>query len=721
MHKVIVVLVALCAALLLPRGVEAHANLLESDPVANAVVEAPPQTARLRFSEPLEPEYSRVVLVSADSGPIGTPPSRVAPDDPYALLIDLPELPDGQYMLQWRTLSQADGHTTQGVVAFAVGDPASAEAPLVLPPPPPNPLALPPVDDVLLRWLTFSALALVLGSLIARWWVWRAVDVSDAAADVFERRIRRVLLSAAGVALLAALGALWRGAWASETDILSFAAGSRVGTILALRGLLCAGVLAALLVPSTYWSLSSGMIALGAVATISLLSHSAVPQGGGAAGSVATAAAVSFDYIHLLATAAWIGSLPALLLGLLVLGRDTPEARRRVLPALVARYTGLASAAIVVLVSTGLFAALRQLASLNELWSTTYGRALSFKLGFFALLLALGALNRWRIAPLLGRKAASETANRRLRRTVIAEVALSAALLLAVGVLTATPPARDVVARNGDFAETIAAGGRSLTLQVARGNIAGDTFVVNTYGLPQGVEPEALLRASMPSHDMGTQELMLEQVEPGRWAARAPLLTMPGEWNVETIVRASGMDDLRHTFVVPTLPNTTDQAQSPTALWAVLLIAALVLAGLSQMSDGPRWQWRLQTGSLVLVLGAFVAAVVPYYVARATEPSNPLEPTAEVLAAGQTVYQANCVACHGISGRGDGPAARTLPGLPGDFTAPHFASHNEGELYTWIRGGKPNTAMPAFGEKLDQEQIWQVITYIQQIYRDANE
>lgn len=721
MRKFSVIFLAFCAVLLLPRGAEAHANLLESDPVANSVAQAPPATARLRFSEPLEPEYSRVVLVSADNGPIGTTPSRVAPDDAYTLLIDLPELPDGQYVLQWRTLSQADGHTSQGVVAFGIGDPASADMPLVLPPPPPDPLALPPADDVLLRWLTFSALAAVLGTLVVRWWVWRAADVPHITDDAFERWTTRLLLAASGAALLTALGTLWRGASASQSDIASFVAGSRVGLILGLRTLLCGGVLLALLVPSTYSGLTTALVALGAIATISLLSHSAVPQGSGLAGTFATAAAITFDYVHLLATAGWIGSLPALLLGLWSLGRATPADRRLVQPPLIARYTGLATAAIMVLLSTGLFAAVRQIGSLSELWSTTYGRALGLKLSFFALLLALGALNRWRLTPLLGRKAFSESANRSLQRSVMAEVALSAALLLATGVLTATPPARDIAAGNGDFAQTITSGGRSLSLQVARGNIAGDTFVVNTYGLPQSVEPQAVLRASMLAHDMGVQELELEQVEPNRWAARAPLLTMPGVWSVETIVRAPGMDDLRHTFAVTTLPNTTPQPPSVTTPWAVLLVVALVLAALSQMSDGRRWQWRLQTGSLVLVLGAFVAAVVPYYVARATEPSNPFEPAPEVLAAGQTVYQANCVPCHGVSGRGDGPAARTLPGLPGDFTAPHFATHQEGQLYSWIRGGKPNTAMPAFGEKLNQEQIWQVITYIQQIYRDANE
>jgi copper transport protein len=83
------------------------------------------------------------------------------------------------------------------------------------------------------------------------------------------------------------------------------------------------------------------------------------------------------------------------------------------------------------------------------------------------------------------------------------------------------------------------------------------------------------------------------------------------------------------------------------------------------------------------------------------------------------VYQQNCVGCHGVTGRGDGPAAQSLPGLPGDFTQAHFATHTDAELYEWIRGGKPGTAMPAFGEKLNDEQVWQVISYIRSIYQNA--
>jgi mono/diheme cytochrome c family protein len=57
--------------------------------------------------------------------------------------------------------------------------------------------------------------------------------------------------------------------------------------------------------------------------------------------------------------------------------------------------------------------------------------------------------------------------------------------------------------------------------------------------------------------------------------------------------------------------------------------------------------------------------------------------------------------------------------LPADFTDPHFATHTDGQVYGWIKGGKPATAMPAFGERLNEDQIWQVVTYIRQLYADA--
>ncbi|HEX6292255.1 MAG TPA: CopD family protein [Herpetosiphonaceae bacterium] len=727
MRRLIFVLVGsfLCLSIFFPYSTRAHANLVESTPAANDVIAQAPATARLRFSEPLEASYSRVVLLNVERGPVSTAQSRVAPDDSYVLLLDLPALPEGQYVLQWRTLSSADGHTLEGVVPFAIGDPAAANAPLLLPPPPPDPQALPPALDVASRWLTVLGLSLVVGSAIFGWLVWQPIAAGDAVSERLRAMLRWLEIGAALLALLGTIGMLALAASRTGLGVMDLIGGSRVGLILALRlGLVLALVVA--LWPELR-SRRALTLALGCAAllTISLLSHSAAPrtQDNPAVSSIFTGLAIAFDFVHLLATAAWVGALPALLLGLLLMRRSDQDTQRASPTLLVARFTALATAAVIVLAATGSYAALQQIGQVRELWTTTYGLALTIKLGLFLLLLLLGGYNRWRVAPVVDDAERGLPAGlAHLRRSVRIEIGAGVALLLAVGVLTSATPARDVLSQAPGYIASAAIDEAAVTLQVVRGNVAGDIYAVDVRDLPAGVQPEVFVRASMPAHGMGEQEIQLREVEPGRWGGRAALLTMQGAWSVETIVRASGMNDLRHTFTVDTTTLKRDSAPSAgPALWAVLLVIALMAAALSQLPLHRRWQGRLQMSSLALIGGAFIATTLPYYFARATATENPLSATPEVLAAGRQIYQQNCVSCHGETGRGDGPAARSLPGLPADFTQQHFVTHTDAEIFGWIKSGKPGTVMPAFGEDLSDEQIWQVVTHIRELSKGGQQ
>ena len=83
----------------------------------------------------------------------------------------------------------------------------------------------------------------------------------------------------------------------------------------------------------------------------------------------------------------------------------------------------------------------------------------------------------------------------------------------------------------------------------------------------------------------------------------------------------------------------------------------------------------------------------------------------EEINAGQQIFEANCVVCHGPGGRGDGEIAENLEQQPANFTDHEFmASRSDEELFNVITNGK--NSMPVWGEVLSEDQRWQVIAFL---------
>lgn len=89
------------------------------------------------------------------------------------------------------------------------------------------------------------------------------------------------------------------------------------------------------------------------------------------------------------------------------------------------------------------------------------------------------------------------------------------------------------------------------------------------------------------------------------------------------------------------------------------------------------------------------------------------------LAKGQAVYAEQCMACHGESGDGDGPAADYLYPRPRDYrkglfkftSTPYGAKPVRADLERTIRVGVRGTSMPAFN-LLPEDQLSAVIDYV---------
>ena len=90
------------------------------------------------------------------------------------------------------------------------------------------------------------------------------------------------------------------------------------------------------------------------------------------------------------------------------------------------------------------------------------------------------------------------------------------------------------------------------------------------------------------------------------------------------------------------------------------------------------------------------------------------------------LFRVNCVVCHGVAMRGDGPMVKLIKigPVPADLMGPISLDAADGELFAFItRGGRQGVAafergrestspMPAFRYLLTEEERWQLVQYL---------
>ena len=722
-----------------PRSAAAHAALEQSTPANNAASLTPPTEITLRYTEPLERSYSRAELYDQTGNPIPGATSRAGADDFTMVIAVPPDLPKATYSVLWRSLSTADGHTAEGYVVFTVGTPAEIRP--VTPPAIGSTGGPPSWLRTLSRWLPLLGLA----GAVAVWPVWLlvlrpAISPAWQAGPGLTRRVRTVAVGSIALAIAGSVLALLVQAATEDTgsggyldQVLRTLNDTRYGRLWQLRVGLFLIYSGALLASAWWWPRRRRWLALGTLVLagtlplpFSLIAHAAAQPAG-------RTAAIASDMAHLLGASIWVGGLAVLAGALLPTLRDlTPAGRKVVLAGVLPRFSALALTAWAVMGITGLYSAWLQVGNLTALRDTVYGQSLVAKFLLLLPLLALAAFNLLVVTRKLRRAADDESVviwSGHFKAAVVSEAVLVALVFLVVARLTGQQPARDELAQRADqITVHLHAGDRAGILSVAPGITGLNHFRLQLDGDALPADTQAFLRLDLPSRGTGQQELPMSRAPGNAWEWHGSEVGIAGDWNVQAVVLPPGGAEWSASGTL-TVATTAPDVDLPGQPWrfgpaaiAGLVLVILGIAGLVLGWAAGRSPLRREVAGLGGV--AVALGVVLLLQARTTSDEsldafasvNPVPADAASIARGTDAYLANCVACHGTGARGDGPMAAGIEGIPpADLTSSHSRSHADIDYFEWIKNGKPETAMPAFGGALDDARIWDVINYLRSL------
>lgn len=438
-----------------------------------------PQRLLLRFSEPIDARFLTVAVTDQGGNQIALGAVQIDPQRRTDGFVGISALSAGTYSVAWWTRA-LDGDPSNGSFLMGVGtkvDPIALLPPLGARDPATQPAMLlgGTAWDTFLHWLTYLAIALVIGSIGFFLLVWRpslhratasVADGPEGSASTEGLLSSRLVPTFRFIAVAGGLLFLFANVillvmqvefvryallqpvtsvapTALAPSALSHAAPYKAlvdifhgynGKVWIARMVLAAVtlVLCFRLSPSAKrpgWRWGVALVAaLATLATVSLTAHAAVvPQ---------SRFAVAIDWSHMVLMSLWLGGLLPLLLTVREvrrLGSAGDAAADALVPSVVRRFSTLALISVGYLAATGLTQAYFHVRNPSLLTPTTYGRALIVKLVLFAALFGFGALHRKVSIPrLLG---APNTRRSSLERILPMEMAVGASLLVAVALM----------------------------------------------------------------------------------------------------------------------------------------------------------------------------------------------------------------------------------------------------------------------------------------------
>ncbi len=746
--------------------VYAHAILVRADPPVNAQLREPPTTLSLYFSEALERRISTVRVLDSAQQRVDTGFGFDDQDDAL-LKVALGPLKPGYFTIIWETLSKVDGHRISGSYPITLLNPDGSlppgQAPGVTGASVSGAGARP--DRVATKWVLLLGGSLLVGALA---FTWVAAGLQGPGGDQARAAAEARIVATAGLALIVlalagfvelALQASSFGGLGKVSDLLGQ---TRWGNRWIYRNLLLIPV--ALFVFSLsarrrpLWGSRAAVIGAMSLTLAYLALVSSVSHGAAGAGAFWSAAS---DFVHLTAASLWTGLLVQFVLGLRWASlRLTRQERPAVLAAALHRFSLIALASVAALLFTGTLNAFFEVERFNDLVNTAFGRALLIKLILVVPLLIAGGVNAYVLRPDTADEAlyasrrrgqlspAWDDLEQTLRRTVRIEAALVVLVLLAAGVLSQTSPARTALSAPkdvaGKFVDTKKAGDVSVTLSIDPNQPGLNTFETYLTGAATSVE-RVRLRFDRVKGSAGGSDLVLDASNPPTfYVGRGPYLATGGDWKVTVDLRRNQGTDLSIPFAVRVAapggvipvdrgggifawPRPLSAGSAALIGFAGLAAVALVAAswprpeqpaGVLGAVAGRVSQWEVRPSVSLTVLiaaGIGLGLLVGAHAHKVLTPDvatqgNPIKSSAQSIDAGRRLFVANCTQCHGDSGRGDGPLAKSLP-IPPANLYDHVPYHPDQFFYGIITNGLSGI-MPAFGSQLSEDDRWNILNFL---------
>jgi copper transport protein len=429
---------ALALVLAVVRIATAHATLIGSEPPAGSRISSSPERIRLLFSEPVEPNLTKISLIAADGKLLAVSTSG-DPHDVHAVIarVEIP-LGPGEYRVAWHIVS-ADGHPVGGSFLFGVATNVDtthaitthADTLHLTEPPPVSDthiwgpsVAGAPIVPALLRGAGVGCLIALTGLL---WFI-----VPTGASDARPLRVA-LWLSVATPVLLVGHLLSWLANTSPDQTLSATWMATALGTTLGTIELVRTG---ASLLP--LWALGLARRPTLALATsvVALLASSAV----GHSAAIQPSWAIPSKALHLVALALWLGGL----LWIVTRDRDRSDDASR-----ITHVSRLILWAVVVIAATGLVQTILVVPAFGDLWSPYGGVAIAKIVGLIVLV-GFGAYHRGLVTRIIAR---DERAVQSLATSVSREVVVFCAVLILAGFLAYLSPPRAAQASHSSASE----------------------------------------------------------------------------------------------------------------------------------------------------------------------------------------------------------------------------------------------------------------------------